>query len=168
MSAHGVGIGECRVSDDPSDVLVAHALGSCIAVAVYDPAVRVAGLLHYMLPESSLDTAKAQANPFLFADTGIPELFYLAYDKGAVKHRLIVMAAGGANVLDPMGAFHIGRRNQQAMQTIFLRAGIVVRGEEIGGVASRTMRIEVATGRVWLRTAGRGEQEMTAGCLRHA
>ena len=37
-----VGIGELAVSQTPDDVIVTHALGSCIAVCVWDPAARVA------------------------------------------------------------------------------------------------------------------------------
>ena len=55
-------------------MLVTYALGSCIAVAVHDPVTSVAGLLHYMLPEASLDWDKAAQNPYMFADTGIPKL----------------------------------------------------------------------------------------------
>jgi chemotaxis protein CheD len=128
---------------------------------IHDPVARVAGLLHYMLPESSLDPAKAKLKPFMFADTGIPELFHRTYALGGVKSRLIVMAAGGAQMLDPNGTFNIGKKNQLAMRKIFWKAGVLVRKEEIGGVASRTVRIEVATGKVMLRTSGNGEQEMT-------
>jgi chemotaxis protein CheD len=167
MTTYVVGIGDCWVSSDPADVLITHALGSCIAVTLFDPVVRVAGLLHYMLPESSLDPVKANSNPFLFADTGIPKLFHMAYGKGAVKRRLIVMAAGGARMLDPNGAFNIGMRNKQALQAIFAQAGIVVRRAEMGGDASRTIRIEAATGKVFLRTAGYVEQEMTVGRHHH-
>jgi chemotaxis protein CheD len=162
MSLHVVGIGDCKVSNDPEDVLVTHALGSCIAVLIHDPVARVAGLLHYMLPESSLDPAKAKLRPFLFADTGIPELFHSTYALGGVKSRLVVMAVGGAQMLDPNGTFNIGKKNQLAMRKIFWKAGVLVRKEEIGGVASRTVRIEVGTGKVMLRTSGSGEQEMTA------
>ena len=59
--AHVVGVGDCCVSGDPDAVLVTYALGSCIAVVIHDPVSKVGGLLHYMLPESSLSTA------FLFA-----------------------------------------------------------------------------------------------------
>jgi chemotaxis protein CheD len=162
MSLHVVGIGDCKVSNDPEDVLVTHALGSCIAVLIHDPVARVAGLLHYMLPESSLDPAKAKLKPFMFADTGIPELFHSTYALGGVKSRLVVMAAGGAQMLDPNGTFNIGKKNQLAMRKIFWKAGVLVRKEEIGGVASRTVRIEVGTGKVMLRTSGSSEQEMTA------
>jgi chemotaxis protein CheD len=128
---------------------------------IHDPVARVSGLLHYMLPESSLDPAKAKVRPFMFADTGIPELFHRTYALGGVKSRLIVMAAGGAQMLDPNGTFNIGKKNLLAMRKIFWKAGVLVRKEEIGGVDSRTVRIEVATGKVMLRTSGSVEQEMT-------
>jgi chemotaxis protein CheD len=162
MISQVIGIGECCVSNDPRDVLVSHALGSCIAVLIYDPVVRVAGLLHYMLPESGLDPAKAAAKPFLFADTGIHQLFRRAHLLGAVRSRLVVMAAGGAQMMAPDGSFNIGKRNQLAMRDILLKAGVVLRREEVGGVSARTVRIEVATGRVWLRTSSAGETELTA------
>lgn len=64
-----------KISNTPGTVLVTYSLGSCIAVAIYDPLVRVGGMLHFMLPDSELDPEKAQNNPFMFADTGIPSLF---------------------------------------------------------------------------------------------
>jgi chemotaxis protein CheD len=155
-----VGIGDCKVSKDLSDVLITHALGSCIAVLLYDPVAKVAGLLHYMLPESGLDTCREARSPFMFADTGIPLLIHNACQLGAAKSRMIVMAAGGAQMLDPSGTFNIGRRNHQAMRKIFWKAGVLVQREEIGGTNSRTVRIEVATGRVQFRTSGGPEQDM--------
>jgi chemotaxis protein CheD len=146
-----VGIGDCKVSKDPSDVLVTHALGSCIAVLLYDPVARVAGLLHYMLPKSSLDAGKADKSPFMFADTGIPLLLRNACELGAAKSRLVVMAAGGAQMLDPSWTFNIGQRNHVAMKMIFGEAGLIVHREEIGGTNSRTVRIDVATGRMHMQ-----------------
>jgi chemotaxis protein CheD len=160
MSQLTVGIGECKLSKDPCDVLVTHALGSCIAVLIHDPVAKVAGLLHYMLPESSLDLEKAGRRPFVYADTGIPLLFKSAYQLGAVKSRMVVMAVGGAQMLDPNGTFNIGKRNHLAMRKIFWKAGVIVHKEEVGGVNSRTVRIDVASGRVQLRTAGEPEQDM--------
>lgn len=89
-----------KVSNNQEDVLITYALGSCIGVAVYDPLVRVGGLLHFMLPDSNLDVDKAKANPAMFADTGIPLLFKSCYRLGAEKHRMVVKVAGGASILD--------------------------------------------------------------------
>lgn len=70
-----VGVADMKVSNHPGELLVTHALGSCIALAVYDPKAGVGGILHYLLPDSSLDFLKAQKHPYIFADTGIPRLF---------------------------------------------------------------------------------------------
>jgi chemotaxis protein CheD len=155
-----VRIGDCKVSKDPSDILVTHALGSCIAVVLYDPLVRVAGLLHYMLPESNLDPERAAKLPCVFADTGIPLLLDRAFHLGAAKSRIVIVAAGGAQMLDPTGTFNIGQRNHAAMQKIFAEAGVRIHEAEIGGTNSRTVRVDVASGRVQLRTQGRAERDM--------
>ena len=166
MTSLVVGIGECKLSKDPDDMIVTHALGSCIAILIYDPVARVAGLLHYMLPESSLDLDKAAKRPFVYADTGIPLLFQTAYQFGALKSRLVVMAVGGAQMLDPNGAFNIGKRNHLAMRKIFWKAGVIVHKEEVGGTTSRTVRIDVASGRVQLRTTGEPERDMVVNKTR--
>lgn len=146
-----IGIGDCLVSDDPDAVLVTYALGSCIAVVIHDPVTKVGGLLHYMLPESSIDENKARERPYMFADTGIPLLFHNAYRLGAVKSRLEVTVLGGAQVMDTGETFNIGKRNHLALRKIFWKAGVLVRHEEVGGTLSRTVRLEVASGRVVLR-----------------
>ncbi len=83
-----VGISDMKVSNDLEAVLVTYSLGSCIGVAVYDAVARVGGLLHYLLPDSKLSPEKAQKNPYMFANTGIPALFKAAYKLGAKKQRM--------------------------------------------------------------------------------
>jgi len=160
MSPLVVGVGDCRVTNDPESVLVTYALGSCIAVMIHDPVALVGGLLHYMLPESTLDRTKAGQNPFMFADTGIPLLFLQAYKLGAEKRRLVVAAAGGSQMLDQEGVFNIGKRNYLAMRKILWKAGVMVHAEDVGGLASRTVRLVIANGRVSLRGAGEREQDL--------
>ncbi len=155
-----VGVADMKVSNDPETVLVTYSLGSCIGIAIYDPAVRVAGLLHFMLPESSLDAAKARRNPFMFADTGIPRLFKSAYQLGGSKHRMRVIMVGGAQVLDQQGFFNIGNRNQMAVRKIFHRNNVIVDFADIGGNANRTMRLAVKDGTALLHVAGQSEKRI--------
>jgi len=75
-----VGIADMKVSNNPEVSVITYSLGSCIGLVIYDPVVKVGGILHYMLPESSIDNEKASRNPFMFADTGIPRLFKTAYN----------------------------------------------------------------------------------------
>jgi chemotaxis protein CheD len=160
MNAMVVGIGDCQVSSDPASTLVTYALGSCIAVMIHDPGAGVGGLLHFMLPESNLDLVKAEKNPFMFADTGIPLLFRSAYQLGADKKKLIVTVAGGAQMMDIQGTFNIGKRNTLAMRKILWKAGVLVHAEHLGGAVSRTVRLDVDSGKVMLREAGQPEQEV--------
>ncbi|MCI0471712.1 MAG: chemotaxis protein CheD, partial [Candidatus Aminicenantes bacterium] len=111
-----VGIADLRVSSNSKDVLVTYALGSCIGVVIYDPVVKVGGLLHYMLPDSNLDLNKARENPAMFADTGIPLLFKACYKLGAEKKHIKVKIAGGASILDDSNYFRIGEKNIMALR----------------------------------------------------
>lgn len=160
MTLLTVGVGDCKVSNAAESVLATYALGSCIAVAIHDPVAAVGGLLHFMLPESSLNPDKASQSPFMFADTGIPRLFHAVYGLGADKRRLVVRAAGGAQVMDENGVFNIGKRNYLALRKILWKAGVMIHDEEIGGTMSRTVRLEVATGRFLIRGPGTAEREM--------
>jgi len=150
-----VDIADLQVSAAPGVVLVTYSLGSCIGVSIWDPEVRVGGMLHYMLPDSSLSPAKAETNPAMFADTGIPNLFRTAFKLGAVKKRMIVKIAGGSQLLDDKGTFNIGKRNYIMLRKIFWKNGVLIDAEDVGGSVSRTMRLDVRSGLVTLRNRGR-------------
>jgi len=149
-----VGIADLRVSSHPDDVMVTYALGSCVAVAVYDPVARVAGLLHFMLPSSSLNVSKAEENPSMFADTGIPFLSKSCYELGADKRRMVVKIAGGANIIGEASFFRIGQKNLTVLRKILWRNGILVSGQDTGGTMNRTLRFHIQDGRVLVRRSG--------------
>jgi chemotaxis protein CheD len=163
LSALVVGISDCKVTRDAESVLVTYALGSCIAVVMHDPLTKVSGLLHYMLPESAIDTRKAEQNPFMFADTGIPRMMDALKAAGGEGKRMVVRLTGGAQVLDSQGVFQIGKRNYLAARRILWKAGILVAAEAVGGEVSRTTRLEVSTGRLWVREGGGIERELVRG-----
>jgi chemotaxis protein CheD len=50
--------------------------------------------------------------------------------------------------------FEVGKRNYLAMRRILWKSGLLLHGEVVGGSNSRTMRLEIATGRLWLQEAG--------------
>lgn len=149
-----VDIADMAVSADPNETLITYSLGSCIGLMIYDPVARVGGMLHYMLPEASVSPQKAETNPAMFCDTGVPRLFRAAYELGAVKQRIIVKAAGGSQLLDEKGTFNIGKRNYVALRKIFWKNGILIQSEDVGGAVSRTVRLHVGTGQVTVRTRG--------------
>jgi chemotaxis protein CheD len=155
-----VGISDLKVSSNPAESLITYALGSCIAVAVYDPAAKVGGLLHYMLPDSTLDAAKAKETPGMFADTGIPLLFKSCYKLGADKKRMVVKVAGGASILDESNFFRIGQKNIMAMRKLFWSNNVLIDAEDTGKNFNRTVRIDLGTGKFFIKRAGGQMEEL--------
>jgi len=155
-----VGIGAMEVTADPTASIITHGLGSCIGVAIFDPIAHVGGLLHYMLPEGREHPEKAAATPLIFGDLGIPRLFKAAYTLGAVKQRTVVKIAGGASLIDGAGLFNVGKRNFLLARKLMWKNGVTVAAEEVGGAVSRTIDLEMATGRLFISTPGEPRREL--------
>jgi chemotaxis protein CheD len=152
---HIVGVADMRISSVAGDVLVTHALGSCLGVAVYDPVSVAGGLLHVMMPQASINPQKAQDNPFMFVDSAMPAFFHQLYANGLVKQRAKVFVAGGANVHNvDSDRFAIGKRNYAILRKVLWQNGVLIAAEDVGGSDPRTMYLELGSGRVWLSTAG--------------
>lgn len=149
-----VDISDIQISNGPQDLLVTYALGSCIAVIVYDPVAKVGGMIHYMLPLSSTSPEKAEKKPAMFADTGVPLLFEKMYKLGAKKENMIVKVAGGGKLYDDNGTFDIGKRNYTVLRKIFWKNNVIIQAEDVGGAKSRTARLYIDTGRTTISSGG--------------
>jgi chemotaxis protein CheD len=149
-----VRIADMKVSNNPEATLVTHALGSCLGICVYEPQLKVGGLLHFMLPDSRISPQKAKAKPYMFGDVAIPLLFKEIYALGATKKALKVKLVGAAHVLDHTDKFNIGKKNHLMARKLFFKNGVRVAVEEVGGNTHRTVRMDVATGQVTVKVKG--------------
>lgn len=161
MSTIIVGIGGIGLSNTQGDVLKTLALGSCVGVMVYSPKLKFAGLIHIALPESHINAELAREKPCYFADTGIAFLFNSMAKYGCLLHSdLVIKIAGGANIMDPNQRFDIGTRNVLAVKKNLWRYKLGPLAEDVGNTISRTVKLEVATGRVILTSPAIGEWEI--------
>jgi chemotaxis protein CheD len=147
-----VGVADLGVSNNVSITLSTYALGSCIGVAAYDPIAKVGGLLHLMLPDSAISPQKAQGQPAMFVDTGMPLLLQSLAGLRAERSRLRIFIAGGAAVLCGADAFRIGDKNIRATLDCLARQGLTARHTAIGGTINRTVHLEVGSGSITLKT----------------
>ena len=139
-------------------VLITYALGSCIGVSFYDPMIKLGALLHIMLPEKS---GAKDGNVFKFADTGIRETLRKLTAFGGSKSRMVCKIAGGAKMFEMKGSGglgNIGERNSQNVKRILMAEGLRVTSEDVGANYARTMLLDVATGNVYVRSAGKPEK----------
>jgi len=153
MTPITVGVGDIQVSNDVNSVLVTYGLGSCIAVLVFDPVRKVAGMVHYMLPLSSITPEKAKERPAMFGDTGVPLLFSRMQGLGSKKSDWVVKVVGGASIQDDNKTFEIGKRNYVILRKLLWSAGVAIRAESVGGGLSRTCRLFVGDGRATVRAS---------------
>jgi chemotaxis protein CheD len=150
---HVVGVGDMKIGR-AGDMLVTHGLGSCLGLMLYDPVVKVGGMLHAMLPLSSINTQKAQSNPFMFVDTGVPRLFKEMYTLGGEKNRMVLKAVGCSQPADKNELFKIGERNYTVLRKLLWKNSILLDAEDIGGTISRTVFFEISSGRTVIASNG--------------
>ncbi len=139
---HVVVVGDMKYGTD-GDVLVTHALGSCLGLVVYDPQILVAGLLHAMLPLSKINPEKAKVNPHMFVDTGVPLLFRTLYEQGCQNSRMVVKAVGCGNPLGKNEMFKIGERNFTVLKKLLWKNNVLLTTQDVGGTASRTVHFDI-------------------------
>ena len=132
-------------------------LGSCVGVCLYDPATRIAGMLHVMLPYSS--QIKNNSNIAKFADTGIVALIDDMIKLGAKKSRILAKIAGGSQMFATSynsDVMKIGSRNVQATKEMLTKLNIPLIAEDTGGNHGRTIELYSEDGALLVKTIGYG------------
>lgn len=154
-----VGIADMKIARQEG-TLITHALGSCIGITLYDPQIKLGALIHIMLPEVG---EKKEANLFKFADSGIKETLRKLAIFGGAKSRYICKIAGGAQMFAVVGNSNIGnigQRNIEAVRETLRKEGIRIANQDVGSDYARTMLMDLGTGKVNIRTAGRKEKTL--------
>jgi chemotaxis protein CheD len=152
-----VGIADMKIVKGSQSIRTS-GLGSCVGVVIYDEAVRLAGMVHVMLPESSL----AKGNDFKmakFADTGIRELVRLLSLQGGRITRLKAKIAGGAQMFQFTSGsdlMRIGPRNTEAVKQELTSLGIPLVAEDTGGNNGRTIEFNLDSSLLNVRTVNLG------------
>jgi chemotaxis protein CheD len=155
-----VGMADYKVGRNPASI-ISYGLGSCVGIAIYDPMVKVGGLAHIMLPDST--QARSSDNPAKFADTCLPLMLDEIIKLGGVKSRLWAKIAGGAqmftfaNVTDVM---RVGERNSEAVKVILKKLDLKLLAEDCGGNYGRTVELKLENGVFRIKTIDKGEKEL--------
>lgn len=136
-------------------------LGSCVGVILYDEPKKIAGMLHVMLPDSSLDRSN-KINVAKFADTGVYALMELLKAEGVRPMSLKAKIAGGAQMFNfgSSDTIRIGPRNVEAVKKELKRLAIPIIAEDTGGSSGRTIEFNPQTSMLSVRTVNKGTREI--------
>lgn len=152
-----VGISDMKIAK-AEDALVTYALGSCVGICLYDPAVKVGGLGHIMLP-SFPASSQREENIHRFADTCIPDMVGAMERLGCARARITAKIAGGAKMFEVSGdsAFgNIGARNVQAVKAVLQSFRIPILAEDTGLNYGRTLYFYAETGVMVVKSFSNG------------
>lgn len=155
-----VGLAEALCSANPNDVLVAYALGSCIGLALWDPAAKVGCLAHVLLPGPPGGKLENGRYPAKFADSAVKYLIEQIGLLGGKKENLTAKIAGGATIIKGISLHDgdIGRANALAVTRSLREHGIEVKSAEVGGTTGKTMRLYISSGDVTVASVSSGER----------
>ena len=151
-----VGIADMKMTQHSGE-LITYALGSCIGICLYDPAIKLAALVHIMLP---INMETGRSSPMKYADTGIRETVRRMEQLGARRNRIVAKIAGGAKMFETSGGAlgNIGQRNIESVHMVLRREMIRLAKEDVGGKAARTLTFDAATGMGLVRSYGSPER----------
>lgn len=155
-----VGMADLKIAKEP-DVLTTLGLGSCVGIALYDSGLKLGGLAHIMLPDST--QIKNNSNKAKFADTAIELLLEQMLSEGARKNRIVAKIAGGAHMFDFKNMddmMRIGTRNVAAVTQILKAVHIPIIAQDTGDNYGRTIELHTLTGMLRVKTIGHGVREI--------
>lgn len=153
-----VGMADLKTCLSPNGITTL-GLGSCVGIAIRDPATKVGGLAHVMLPDST--AIRQNNNIYKFADTGITELVRLMELAGAKRSRMVAKIAGGAQMFsfqNKSDLVRVGERNVEASKKKLKELGIPILAQDTGDSYGRTVIFYPETGDFVIRAVGRDER----------
>jgi len=138
--------GEFYVSTDP-DVVLTTILGSCVAVCLRDPQVKVGGMNHFLLPDGKVEGLDEGRR---FGAYAMELLINDLLRSGARRERLEAKMFGGARMFG--GLSDVGASNIAFAEKFLADEGIPVLGGSVGGVGARRVQFWPHSGRAQQRT----------------
>lgn len=153
-----VGVGGLAIAGHPERIMTP-ALGSCVGVALWDPALRLGALAHVMLPRPGRNAENPESGRF--ATWAVPELVRLLVDEGARRTRIKAKIAGGAAMFhgDSVSG-HIGLRNVAQVREQLAAVSIPIVGEDVGGTHARSVELLLDSGILIVRSYRLGTCEL--------
>lgn len=140
-----------------SEHIIMTTLGSCISVCIYDPAVRVGGMNHFLLPRDRGDHSQNSIS-MRYGNNAMEILINEILKRGGKKSRLKLKAFGAGNVLKMKA--NIGEKNQAFLRKYIMDEGLDLECTDLGGNLPRRVLFFPATGRALVKQLKRASDHV--------
>jgi len=143
MQPIDVNTGEVRSSNEKR-LLRSIAIGSCIAIAGFDPVKKAGVIAHVMLPGKAPEKARAKTK---YARDAIEEMMHLFLEYGTDEKDIYVCLVGAGNVLKKEDDT-VCQKNIDSVTSILNDLGIEIKAVVLGGMERRSVFMELPSGTV--------------------
>jgi chemotaxis protein CheD len=126
------------------DIVLTTLLGSCVSACLWDPAARVGGMNHFLLPQGGADPLSDSGRYGAFA---MEQLINELLKRGARRGALEAKVFGGGRVMENFTTIDVGTRNAEFVLTFLRTEGIRVTSQDLLDVHPRRVAFFPATGR---------------------
>lgn len=147
---------ELAVSED-GDILMSLALGSSLAVCIYDQKRHTGGMVHTLLPWNRQGKVRA-ADRLRYVDTSVQTLCDAMIARGSCLPDLRAKLAGGARIFGfagTKGQREVGAENVLCARQKLQELGILVIAEDTGENYGRSVYFHTDDGKLEIETVNR-------------
>ena len=153
-------------------------LGSCVAICIWHPTLKIGGMSHCLLPTrghggprvgertDAPEATRGHGSPRVgertepelsgkYVDECLEIFFREMARAGTRKQDYVVKVFGGGNMFelkDPSGAT-VGERNIEMLQIVLARESIAIAAQHMGGKGHRNVVFELWNGDCWVKHA---------------
>jgi len=150
-----LGIGDWGYAKGSHSCIKTYALGSCVAVTLYDPVLKISTMAHIALPDSNHDHLKKANLPGYFADSAMDVMISYMVNNLCNMNRVQIKIFGGARVLKNINVYDVGKKNLEAVFSILEKNKLQISAGDTGSDYSRTVTVFSNDGSVLLSAKGK-------------
>jgi chemotaxis protein CheD len=128
-------------------------LGSCVAITLWHPVLRIGGMCHFLLPTNKLTAAGAELDG-RYADQALLIFMQeLERTRTVAGEYEVKVFGGGSQFLTKAHSDHksVPDKNISAAYDLLHHYGFTVKAGNLGGTGHRNVIFDVWSGHVWLR-----------------
>ena len=135
------------------DTRIRTLLGSCVAITLWHPLLRIGGMCHFLLPTNSLANVGSQLDGRYADQAMLMFLQELGRSNTEASEYEVKIFGGGSQFITNAkhGGLSVPDKNISAGTALLKKYGFKVKAGDLGGTGHRNVIFDVWSGHVWLR-----------------
>ena len=142
-----------------TDTRIRTILGSCVAICLWHPTLKIGGMCHYLLPTRRIRNA-TDALDGRYGDEAMEMLLQELNKTNTKPKDYSVKMFGGANMFSEIikeGNINVGEKNIQKAVELANKFGFKVGSQDTGGIEHRSILFDIWSGDVWMKKPKKDE-----------